>query len=85
MSDLFQNHATKSGPVECLGQTFSSDEARRKHYLKLLAEKLKDAARLLEVRRQVVQRFNGAPLALIASHRLQPSFGGWATSTRIQE
>ena len=42
MSDLFQNHAAKSGPVECLGQTFPSDEARREHYLKLLAEKLKD-------------------------------------------
>jgi len=34
---------TKStGPVECLGRTFPSDEARREHYLKLLAEKLKD-------------------------------------------
>jgi DNA modification methylase len=42
MSDLFQNHAAKFGPVECLGQTFPSDEARREHYLKLLAEKLKD-------------------------------------------
>ena len=42
MNDLFQNHVTKSGPVECLGQTFPSDEARREHYLKLLAEKLKD-------------------------------------------
>ena len=42
MNDLFQNHAPKSGPVECLGQTFPSDEARREHYLKLLAEKLKD-------------------------------------------
>ena len=42
MSDLFQNHAAKSGPVECLGQTFPSDEARREHYLKLLAEKLRD-------------------------------------------
>lgn len=42
MSDLFQNHAAKSGLVECLGQTFPSDEARREHYLKLLAEKLKD-------------------------------------------
>lgn len=31
-----------SGPVECLGQTFPSEEARREHYLKLLAEKLKD-------------------------------------------
>lgn len=44
MNDLFQNHAAKSGPVECLGQTFPSDEARREHYLKLLAEKLKDPA-----------------------------------------
>ena len=44
MNDLFQNHAPKSGPVECLGQTFPSDEARREHYLKLLAEKLKDPA-----------------------------------------
>lgn len=44
MSDLFQNHAAKSGQVECLGQTFPSDEARREHYTKLLAEKLKDAA-----------------------------------------
>ncbi|MBU2804264.1 site-specific DNA-methyltransferase [Acidithiobacillus ferridurans] len=42
MSDLFQNHAATSGPVECLGQTFPSDEARREHYLRLLAEKLKD-------------------------------------------
>lgn len=31
-----------AGPVECLGQTFPSDDARREHYLKLLAEKLKD-------------------------------------------
>ncbi len=30
------------GPVECLGQTFPSEEARREHYLKLLEEKLKD-------------------------------------------
>jgi len=42
MSDLFQNHAAKSGPVECLGQTFPSDEARREHFSKLVAEKLKD-------------------------------------------
>ncbi|MGE8587792.1 MAG: DNA methyltransferase [Alcaligenes sp.] len=42
MSDLFQNHAAKPGPVECLGQTFPSDEARREHYLRLLMEKLKD-------------------------------------------
>ncbi len=31
-----------TGPVECLGQTFASDAARREHYLELLAEKLKD-------------------------------------------
>jgi DNA modification methylase len=42
MSDLFQNHAVKSCPVECFGQTFPGDDARRAHYLKLLAEKLKD-------------------------------------------
>lgn len=30
------------GPVECLGMTFPSDEARREHFLKLLAEKLKE-------------------------------------------
>ena len=33
-----------SSPVECLGQTFASDAARREHFLKLLAEKLKDPA-----------------------------------------
>jgi 16S rRNA G966 N2-methylase RsmD len=32
------------GAVECLGQTFASDQARREHFLKLLAEKLKDPA-----------------------------------------
>jgi len=35
--------STKStGPVECLGDTFPSEEARRDHYLKLLATKLRD-------------------------------------------
>ena len=32
------------GPVECLGMTFPSDDARREHFSKLLAEKLKDPA-----------------------------------------
>ncbi len=31
-----------TGPVECLGQKFPSEEARREHYLELLAQKLKD-------------------------------------------
>jgi hypothetical protein len=35
-----QNKAT--GPVECLGQRFPNDEARREHYLRLLAQNLKD-------------------------------------------
>jgi DNA modification methylase len=30
------------GLVECLGQTFASEDARREHYLNLLAQKLKD-------------------------------------------
>jgi len=34
----------KAESVECLGQTFPSDDARRKHYLGLLEEKLKDPA-----------------------------------------
>jgi predicted RNA methylase len=34
--------AKAAGPVECLGQRFPSEEARREHYLKLLAQKLKD-------------------------------------------
>ena len=42
MNDFFQNQAPTSGPVECFGQTFPSEQARREHFLKLLAEKLKD-------------------------------------------
>lgn len=42
MSSLFKNITNDEGPVECLGQTFPNDQARREHYLKLLAEKLKD-------------------------------------------
>jgi hypothetical protein len=38
----FKTSAKDKGPVECLGQTFESDAARRGHYLGLLAEKLKD-------------------------------------------
>ena len=33
---------TPSRPVECLGQVFACDDARREHFLALLAEKLKD-------------------------------------------
>ena len=39
---LFADEPKPSGPVECLGQTFPSDEARREHYLTILSEKLKD-------------------------------------------
>ena len=41
MSDLFQNHAAKSDPVECLGRIFASETARREYFLEILAEKLK--------------------------------------------
>ena len=34
---------TTAGPVECLGQTFANDEARRTHFTELLRAKLKDA------------------------------------------
>jgi DNA modification methylase len=43
MNDLFKEKTqTQSGSVECLGQTFPSEQARREHFLKLLAGKLKD-------------------------------------------
>jgi DNA modification methylase len=45
MSDQLKMESGKSGgPVECLGMTFPSEDARRKHFLNLLAEKLKDPA-----------------------------------------
>ncbi|HKK19418.1 MAG TPA: hypothetical protein VJ952_12135 [Opitutales bacterium] len=41
-SNLDLTSDKKTRPVECLGQTFESDEARRAHYTELLREKLKD-------------------------------------------
>lgn len=42
MSDLYTSDKGDGGPVKCLGQKFPSDQARREHFLGLLAEKLKD-------------------------------------------
>lgn len=43
MNDLLHGQLGEAtGPVECFGQTFASDNTRREHFLKLLAEKLKD-------------------------------------------
>ena len=39
-----ENDTTAQGPVECLGQTFPNDEARRAHFTDLLRKKLKDPA-----------------------------------------
>jgi 16S rRNA G966 N2-methylase RsmD len=44
MNDLLQHQEQDTGPVECLGLKFPSDQARREHFLKLLAEKLKEPA-----------------------------------------
>ena len=45
MSDQLNIESGKSsGSVECLGMSFSSEDARRDHFLKLLAERLKDPA-----------------------------------------
>ena len=45
MNDLLHSQVGGAvGTVKCLGQTFPSEQARREHYLKLLAEKLKDPA-----------------------------------------
>lgn len=38
----FAKPPKSDGPVECLGMTFESDEARRAHFLGLLREKLRD-------------------------------------------
>lgn len=37
-----QPNQQQDGPVECLGKTFENDQARREHYLAILADKLKD-------------------------------------------
>ena len=43
---LFRASAARnSGPVECLGTTFESDEARRKYFLERLKEKLPELRR----------------------------------------
>ncbi len=45
MNDLLEDQRSEVvGPVECLGQTFASDSARREHFLRQLAEKLQDPA-----------------------------------------
>ena len=44
MTNLFSTTQKHSSPVECLGQTFPSEQARREHFTKLLTEKLKDPA-----------------------------------------
>lgn len=45
MSDQLEMRSGKAaGVVECLGMTFPSEDARREHFLGLLAEKLKDPA-----------------------------------------
>ncbi len=44
MNDLYQGESRSRGPVECLGQTFSSDGERRQHFLAQLAERLRDPA-----------------------------------------
>ncbi len=46
-SDLFDKSLEEEledsgGPVECLGMTFESDEARREYFLEKLREKLQD-------------------------------------------
>ncbi len=42
MNDLYKDQKSATGSVECLGLKFPSDLARREHFLKVLAERLKD-------------------------------------------
>ena len=39
---MLDEDSLDSGPVECFGQTFENDQARREHFLGLLREKLKE-------------------------------------------
>lgn len=39
---VLEDAVTAAASIECLGLTFQSDQARREHFLKLLAEKLKE-------------------------------------------
>jgi len=41
MTDLYGDQKRVDRPVECLGLTYPSDDVRREHFLKLLAENLK--------------------------------------------
>src|SRR5438034_6103487 len=42
MMSLFPTDQRPDGPVECLGMTFESDEARRVYFIEKLREKLRD-------------------------------------------
>lgn len=44
MNDLYKDQKQLDAPVECLGLKFPSEQARRDHFLKLLADKLRDPA-----------------------------------------
>lgn len=44
MNDFLGQLDSEKGPVECFGQTFPNADARREHFLNLLAEKLEDPA-----------------------------------------
>lgn len=45
MNDQLKMESGKTGgAVECLGMTFPNEDARREHFLTLLADKLKDPA-----------------------------------------
>ena len=44
MNDLLKGPAKTPRQVECLGQTFANDDARREHFLNLLREQLRDPA-----------------------------------------
>lgn len=70
MNDLLHNQkGTTATPVDCLGQTFSSDEDRREHFLKLLAEKLKD---LISVRSKGFPSARMKPSSRYPIHRTTP-------------
>ena len=63
---LFGEAKEPSTPVECLGQTFANDDARREYFLELLREKLADPA----FRGEVEVRVHPQVLRIAGSYRV---------------
>jgi hypothetical protein len=78
-SDLFEKSyeenvlEEKSQPVECLGMTFPNDEERRKYFLGILLEKLKDPEFRKSYCQMLCMGLGGDPLFNKSIHKFHSS------------